>query len=532
MDVQNLLAAYIASANPNLYRQKMAEQELARQQLEARRLAESMTSKLFGQSPTGPAQQQMRSQQSPADTFTNIKQSMNAGPFDKIIMEASQQYGVPPDVIKRIIEVESSGNPDAVSPTGAQGLMQLFPAAATDAGVDPNNLLDPTNNIMGGTSYIKQMLDRFGPKQAFQAYNQGPTSVASGKSTPEGLSYQSKFEDILPLLAQNGQQMPDANIVQPQGSKFLPNPMQGGSGILGNDMDPMRRSFIEMLRDAFATGNPQMLQFALENLSKMQGSTMSDIARTPLQKNMASTNLQPGSEEYSRAILDNVRRGGLNINIGDNKPLSLEQSTSLVDSNTGERVQVPVGADMSWIRDYEAQHGSRLNYAKPPTSEEATKSAQSESAIQMANELDTLIKNGANIDSFWGKIQQMRAGEDVPNIVATAIMDVMGVGDNPNDTRAYAISESLSNTVLQAFRGVAVGVQEQERFNHQLPRPGMPKELIKQNIALTIKNLKYLNERREAIRRGTTPPPYPSWIKNPPNTPAIKDAAPEGFTWE
>ncbi|MBI4767761.1 MAG: lytic transglycosylase domain-containing protein [Deltaproteobacteria bacterium] len=79
--------------------------------------------------------------------------------IDEIIQGAADQYGVEPSLIKAVVAVESNGNPRAVSPAGAQGLMQLMPKTATELGViDP---FDPAQNIMAGTRYLSYLLDRY-----------------------------------------------------------------------------------------------------------------------------------------------------------------------------------------------------------------------------------------------------------------------------------------------------------------------------------------------------------------------------------
>ncbi len=94
------------------------------------------------------------------------------------IQQASRKYNLPEKLIESVIRAESNFQTDAVSPAGAQGLMQLMPATARELGVsDP---FDAQQNIDGGAKYLRQMLDRFDGnlKLALAAYNAGPGTVA------------------------------------------------------------------------------------------------------------------------------------------------------------------------------------------------------------------------------------------------------------------------------------------------------------------------------------------------------------------
>lgn len=93
------------------------------------------------------------------------------------IKSAARRYNLPEKLIASVIQAESNFQVDAVSPAGAQGLMQLMPATAKELGVD--DPFDVRQNIDGGAGYLRQMLDRFGGnvKLALAAYNAGPGTV-------------------------------------------------------------------------------------------------------------------------------------------------------------------------------------------------------------------------------------------------------------------------------------------------------------------------------------------------------------------
>jgi hypothetical protein len=82
----------------------------------------------------------------------------------------------PPSLVKAVIQVESAGKPEAVSPKGAGGLMQLMPATAKQLGVADR--FDPEQNVEGGSRYLQQMLDKYGKTDiALAAYNWGPGNI-------------------------------------------------------------------------------------------------------------------------------------------------------------------------------------------------------------------------------------------------------------------------------------------------------------------------------------------------------------------
>jgi hypothetical protein len=100
--------------------------------------------------------------------------------YAAFIEKYSSEYGVDPKLIHSMIATESAFNPRAVSPKGAQGLMQLMPGTAAYLGV--TNPFDPEENISGGIRYMRSLLDMFsgypdGLLLSLAAYNAGENLV-------------------------------------------------------------------------------------------------------------------------------------------------------------------------------------------------------------------------------------------------------------------------------------------------------------------------------------------------------------------
>jgi soluble lytic murein transglycosylase-like protein len=99
------------------------------------------------------------------------------------IEETARNLQVSPELVHSVIEVESNYNPYAISPKGAEGLMQLMPATARRFGV--TNSFDPRQNIEGGVRYLKALKETFGDDRlALAAYNAGEKAVTRYGGVP------------------------------------------------------------------------------------------------------------------------------------------------------------------------------------------------------------------------------------------------------------------------------------------------------------------------------------------------------------
>jgi hypothetical protein len=104
--------------------------------------------------------------------------------LDEVVREASAKHQLDPDFVNSVIKAESNFYPHAVSPKGAQGLMQLMPETAAKLGVsDP---FDPRANVEAGTTYLSDLLDLYHNDaiSALAAYNAGPQRVQQYHGVP------------------------------------------------------------------------------------------------------------------------------------------------------------------------------------------------------------------------------------------------------------------------------------------------------------------------------------------------------------
>lgn len=125
-------------------------------------------------------------------------------PMDRIVQEAAQRHKVDPALVKAVISTESDWNPHAVSRKGAEGLMQLIPETAERFGV--GNPMDPVQNVEGGTTYLRWLLDRYNGdlRKTLAAYNAGEGAVDQSRGVPRYRETQQYVQKVTHAYFQPG----------------------------------------------------------------------------------------------------------------------------------------------------------------------------------------------------------------------------------------------------------------------------------------------------------------------------------------
>jgi len=125
--------------------------------------------------------------------------SLSKNDIDKLVNYYSRKKGIPASLVRSVIKAESDYNAEALSPKGAMGLMQLMPETAMGLGVE--NPFNPEENIKGGVTHLKSLLDNYKGdyKLALAAYNAGQGNVDKAGGVPnfkETREYVKKVIDL------------------------------------------------------------------------------------------------------------------------------------------------------------------------------------------------------------------------------------------------------------------------------------------------------------------------------------------------
>ena len=141
--------------------------------------------------------------------YKRVAEQPNAKRFDPLIQQFAAMHKVDPALVKAVIAVESSFQPEALSPKGARGLMQIIPDTGERYGVvgdrkksTEQKLFDPATNLRVGTRYLRDLLGMFAQnvELALAAYNAGENAVQRYKNTvppyPETQEYVKKVQQF------------------------------------------------------------------------------------------------------------------------------------------------------------------------------------------------------------------------------------------------------------------------------------------------------------------------------------------------
>ncbi|MDF1554190.1 MAG: lytic transglycosylase domain-containing protein [Deferrisomatales bacterium] len=125
-------------------------------------------------------------------------------PWRQVVGREAERYGLDPRLVRAVIYVESGEDPVAVSPKGAQGLMQLMPGTAAEVGVD--HPLRPRDNIRGGVGYLATLVHDFDGdlELALAAYNAGPGAVRKYGGIPPYRETQNYVKKVLDVYRRQG----------------------------------------------------------------------------------------------------------------------------------------------------------------------------------------------------------------------------------------------------------------------------------------------------------------------------------------
>lgn len=211
--------------------------------------------------------------------------------LEEIFEEASRTYNVPKNLIKAIAKAESDFNPNATSGAGAQGIMQLMPATARELGV--TDAYDPYQNIMGGTKYISQMLQKYdgNVSLALAAYNAGSNNVAKYGGIPPFKETQNYVAKITGYLNE-GVEAPNASYT-----------VGGSSGVMAASVEEMADNYFQDILDQLFSYE-DYLRF-IDMYSKIQESEQEKQKEEEEQKREQSDSYHAFQDiRYSPAVIN------------------------------------------------------------------------------------------------------------------------------------------------------------------------------------------------------------------------------------
>lgn len=139
----------------------------------------------------------------PDEVLDDVEPARDPQELRRLAIEAARRHDLDPELVLAVVGVESAFQPDAVSPKGARGLMQLMPRTALALGV--RDAFDPQDNLDGGTRHLSELLALYEGdlRRALAAYNAGAGAVARHGGLPP---YRETRDYVRKVLERYGRQ--------------------------------------------------------------------------------------------------------------------------------------------------------------------------------------------------------------------------------------------------------------------------------------------------------------------------------------
>lgn len=154
--------------------------------------------------------------------------------LNELIDQTAARHEVDPLLVRSVVAVESNFNPYAVSPKGAQGLMQLIPATARRFGV--TNPFDPASNLEAGVRYLKYLKELFQDERlALAAYNAGEGAVQRHNGIPPYAETRDYVEKVRRLYGASRQAAPAQSSAPPASAEPEAPVLRGLETVTGPD---------------------------------------------------------------------------------------------------------------------------------------------------------------------------------------------------------------------------------------------------------------------------------------------------------
>lgn len=159
--------------------------------------------------------------------------SEEAGPYRDLIEIAARRHALSPSLVEAVARVESNFDPNALSPKGARGLMQVMPRTAERFGIMREDLWDPTSNLAAGTAYLANLLDRYQGDLdlALAAYNAGEGAVQKHGGIPPYRETRNYVRRVREVLRRNEEGTPayQARIIEEEAPQIALGELQMAS---------------------------------------------------------------------------------------------------------------------------------------------------------------------------------------------------------------------------------------------------------------------------------------------------------------